>query len=144
MADNKTRATDAPVDAYLAERADEKQRADCAELMALFASLTGQGPKLWGPSIVGYGSYRYTYDSGHGGEAPLAAFAIRGRDLVVYLSCDDPQRAALLARLGKHRMGKSCLYFRRLDDLDRTVLRQLVVDAIADVERRHGGKGASR
>lgn len=138
MAENKTRANDASVDDYLAARGDPRQQADCAELIALFRRLTGHPPTMWGPSIVGHGSYRYTYDSGHSGEMPLAAFAIRGRDLVVYLSCDEPRRAALLARLGKHRMGRSCLYFRRLDDLDRAVLEQLVAGSIEDVERRYG------
>ena len=138
MADNKTRATDASVDGYLAARADAQQQADCAELMTLFRKLTGQPPKMWGPSIVGHGSYRYTYDSGRSGEMPLAAFAVRGKDLVVYLSCDDPRQPALLSRLGKHKMGKSCLYFRRLADLDRAVLEQLVDSSIKDVEQRYG------
>ena len=138
MADNKTRATDASVDGYLAARAEAPQLADCTELMTLFRKLTGQPPKMWGPSIVGHGSCRYTTGSGRSGEMPLAAFAVRGKDLVVYLSCDDPQQPALLSRLGKHRMGKSCLYFRRLADLDRTVLEELVASSIKDAERRDG------
>ena len=138
MAANKTKPTDASVEAYLASRASEPQRADCEELMALLQRVTGQEPRMWGPSIVGYGSYRYTYDSGRSGEAPLAAFAIRGRDLVVYLMCEGDEESALRSRLGRHRMGRSCLYFKRLSDLDRSVLEQLVVRSIAEVEHRYG------
>ena len=89
MADNKTKATGASVDAYIASRANDQQTTDCRALMALFKKLTKQSPKMWGPSIVGYGSCRYTYESGRTGEAPLAAFAIRGRELVVYLDCEE-------------------------------------------------------
>lgn len=142
MAENKTKATGASVEEYIAARASEPQRADCMELMALLGRITGQEPRMWGPSIVGYGSYRYTYDSGRTGEAPLAAFAIRGRDLVVYLEPEEESQRALLPRLGKHSMGKSCLYFKRLADLDTSVLEQLVVNSIADVEQRYGPHSA--
>jgi hypothetical protein len=138
MRENKTKPTDASVDDYIASRANEQQRSDCKELMSLFGSLTRQSPRMWGPSIVGYGSYRYTYASGYSGEAPLAGFAIRGRDLVVYLAPDDAQQKPLLSRLGKHKMGKSCLYFRTLADLDRSVLKQLVKNSIAETKRRYG------
>ena len=138
MAEIKTKATEASGDDYIASRANEEQRADCKALMALFKRITGEKPKMWGPSIVGYGSYRYTYDSGRTGEICLAGFAIRGRDLVVYLLPDEKTQKALLSRLGKHKMGKSCLYFRRLADLDQTVLEQLVVNSIAECKRRYG------
>jgi hypothetical protein len=82
MAENKTKPTDASVDDYIASRASAQQHEDCRELMALFKRLTRQTPRMWGPSIVGYGSYRYTHESGRTGEAPLASFAIRGRELV--------------------------------------------------------------
>ncbi|QNM98232.1 DUF1801 domain-containing protein [Chitinimonas koreensis] len=140
MAEIKTQPTDASVEAYIAARASEAQAADCRALMAILGRLTGQAPKMWGPSIVGYGSYRYTYASGHSGEMCIAAFAIRGRDLVVYLSCEDAAQAALLARLGKHRMGKSCLYFKKLADLDVAVLEQLISASIEATRQRHGGQ----
>lgn len=138
MAENKTKPTDVSVDDYLASRANEQQLADCRELMALLKKLTRKPAKMWGPSIVGYGSYRYTYDSGHSGEAPLSGFAVRGRDLVVYLSCDVAAQKALFSRLGKHKMSKSCLYFKRLADLDKSVLEQLIAGSIADVKNRYG------
>ena len=138
MAKIKTKFTDASVEGYIASRANEQQRADCQELMALFEKITRQPPRMWGPSIVGFGSYRYTYESGHSGEAPLAAFAIRGRELVVYLIPEGDRLKALLAKLGKHKMSKSCLYFKQLADLDKSVLEQLVVGCITDVKRRYG------
>jgi hypothetical protein len=138
MAENKTKPTDASVQDYIASRANAQQRTDCRDLMALLKKVTRHSPKMWGPGMVGYGSYRYTYESGRTGEAPLAGFAIRGRDLVVYLMAEGEKQRSLLSRLGKHKMGKSCLYFRQLADLDRSVLEKLVVGSIADVRQRYG------
>lgn len=138
MAKNKTKPTSASVKDYIAARANEKQRADVRELMALLKSITKHPPKMWGPSIVGYGSQRYTYESGRTGEVPLACFAIRGRDLVVYVYAGSAKQKALLARLGKYSMGKSCLYFRTLADLDTSVLRQIVAGSIAEFRQRYG------
>jgi hypothetical protein len=138
MAANKTMPTGASVRDYIATRANEQQRRDCRELMALFARITGRRPRMWGASIVGYGSFRYTYESGRTGEIPLAAFAIRGRDLVVYLSVQGEKQKALLRKVGKHRIGKSCLYFRQLADLDKSVLEKLVVGSPADFRQHHG------
>jgi hypothetical protein len=136
MAKNKTKPTDASVEDYIASRASEQQRADCQQLMALLQNVTRQPPTMWGPSIVGYGVYRYTYESGRTGEAPVAGFAIRGRELVVYLVAETDKQKSLLSKLGKHKMGKSCLYFKRLADLDSSVLEKLVVGSIAEVQRR--------
>lgn len=138
MAQNKTKATGSSVEAYIAARANAQQAADSLALIALFTRITGEPPKMWGPSIVGFGSYRYTYESGRTGEAPLAGFAIRGRELVTYLDCESESSAALLARLGKHTIGKSCLYFKQLADLDAKVLERLVRESIAGVKRRYG------
>ncbi len=137
MAGPRTRPTGASVAAYIASRANAQQRRDCKALMAMFRRLTGRRPYMWGPSIVGYGTHRYTYASGHSGEAPAAAFAIRGRDLVVYLDCEDGGQRALLAKLGRHRMGRSCLYFRALEDLDASVLERLVAGSLAAAPRLH-------
>ena len=138
MAGNKTKPTDAKVEDYIASRANAQQRTDCRELMALFKRVTRHSPRMWGPSIVGYGSYRYTYESGRTGEAFLAGFAIRGRELVVYLMPEGEEQRSLLSKLGKHRMGKACLYFRQLADLDRSALEKLVVGSVADARRRYG------
>lgn len=138
MPENKTKPTRASVEDYIASRASEQQRADCRALMKLFRKLTRQPPTMWGPSIVGFGSYQYSYESGRTGEAPLAAFAIRGRDLVVYIIPVGAREELLLSRIGKHKMGKSCLYFRRLSDLDQSILEQLVAGSIAEAKRRYG------
>lgn len=138
MTENKTKATDASISDYIASRAQAQQGDDCLALMALLEQLTGQSAKMWGPSIVGYGSYSYTYDSGRSGEAPLTGFAIRGRDLVLYLSVDSEEQQTLLARLGKHKMGKSCLYFKQLADLDSSVLEQLIAGSITELRQRYG------
>lgn len=137
MTENKTKPTRANVEDYIASRASVQQRADCRELMALFKRVTGEPPRMWGPSIVGYGSYRYTYESGRTGEAPLTGFAIRGRKLVVYLMVKGAEQRALLSKLGKHEMGKSCLYFKSLSDLDTSVLEKLVRASVADLKRQY-------
>jgi Domain of unknown function (DU1801) len=129
MAEAKTKPTTASVADYLSARASDEQRADCKALMALLKKVTKKSPRMWGPSIVGYGAYRYTYESGTTGESCLTGFAIRGKELLVYLVGEDPGQAALLAKLGKHRIGKACLYFKRLADLDLKVLEA--------VRRRH-------
>ncbi len=141
MAEPKTKPTDASVAEYLASRASSEQLADCKAIMAMCKRVTKQPPRMWGPSIVGYGSYTYRYESGHSGQACLAAFAIRGRELVVYLSPESPGRAELLAKLGKHKIGKACLYFKRLADLDTEVLEALIAASVADTKRRHPGGG---
>ncbi|MGE0798998.1 MAG: DUF1801 domain-containing protein [Lautropia sp.] len=143
MAENKTRPTDASIDGYIASRASEEQRADCKSLMALLARLTKQSPTMWGPSIVGYGSYQYKYESGRTGTAPLVGFAIRGRELVLYLAPYPEGAQPLLEQLGRHRMGKGCLYFKRLADLDGKVLERLIVDSMAALQRRHGSAASA-
>lgn len=112
--------------------------------MGLLKSVTKRSPKMWGPSMVGYGYQRYTYESGHTGDVPLACFAIRGRDIVVYVYADSGKQRALLAKLGKHSMGKSCLYFRQLADLDKSVLRQVVAGSIAEFRQRFGNPSVRR
>lgn len=136
MAENKTRPTDADVQAYLGAIADELRRQDCQTLVAMMQRVTGKPPVMWG-SIVGFDSYHYKYESGREGDAPLASFASRKGDISIYLSCDEPAHAALRERLGKHKMGKACLYVRRLSDIDQAVLEQLVADAAAATRARY-------
>ena len=137
MATNKTKPTGASVKDYLASRASDQQLADCRQLMALLKRVTRKTPYMWGPSIVGFGTYHYAYESGRTGDAPLTGFAVRGRDLVVYLMAEGKTQQSLLSRLGKHSMGKSCLYFRQLSDLDISVLEKLVMNSVADLKRRY-------
>jgi hypothetical protein len=142
MADNKSKFNDGSVDDYIASRANAQQEQDCRELMALFRKITRDKPRMWGPSIVGYGSYKYTNNSGRPAEVPTACFAIRGRDLVVYLYAEGLKQKSLLSKLGQHKMGKSCLYFRQLADLDKSVLEKLVVGSLAEFKSRYPQHGA--
>jgi hypothetical protein len=109
--------------------------------MAMCKRVTKQQPTMWGPSIVGYGSYTYRYESGHSGDACLTGFAVRGKELVVYLIAEKAEQVDLLTKLGKHRMGKSCLYFKRLADLDVKVLEALIAGSVAEVRRRYPNTG---
>ena len=137
----KTKPTRASVDAYLASRASPEQLADCKAIMAMCRRITKHQPKMWGPSIVGYGSYTYRYESGHSGDAFLTGFAVRGKELVVYLSTENPEQVDLLAKLGRHRTGKVCLYFKRLADLDVKVLEALIAGSVAEVKRGYPNTG---
>ena len=143
MAKTKTKATGASVDAYLASKANPEQLVDCKAIMAICKRVTKQQPKMWGPSIVGYGSYTYRYESGHSGEACLTGFAVRGKELVVYVMAENPEQVDLLAKLGRHKMGKACLYFKRLADLDVRVLEALIAGSVAEVRRRYPQPGGA-
>jgi hypothetical protein len=136
MGENKTKPTGASVEQYIASRANAQQQADCAELIELLGRLTGEEARMWGPSIVGFGSYRYVYESGREGEAALVGFAIRGRELVLYVNAEG-EHDALRAQLGKHKMGKSCLYFKQLADLDKAILEKILAASIAAIRRRY-------
>lgn len=141
MAENKTKPTDASVQQYLASRAKGEQIEDCSRLIHLLSGITNEEPRMWGPSIVGFGSYHYEYESGRQGEACLTGFAIRKSELVVYLNAEAKVQVNLLAKLGKHKMGKACLYFKRLSDLDTAVLEELVRGSVGEIRRRHGQIG---
>ena len=136
MAAPKTRPTEVSVESHLAAIANEEQRNDAQRLVALMRKVTGQEPRMWGPSIVGFGSYHYKYASGHEGDSALAAFAARGRELVVYIAGFEG-RDELMASLGKHKSGKVCVYIRRLSDVDLKVLETLVSRSVAETERRY-------
>lgn len=130
-AENKTRANGASVRDYLAAIPDAGRRQDCETIVAMMSRVTGAPPVMWGDSIVGFDSYHYRYASGREGDAPLAGFSSRKGDISIYLSCEVPPTDALRERLGRHKMGKACLYVRRLDDVDLGVLEQLVAEAAA-------------
>jgi hypothetical protein len=137
MAENKTKATDASVDSYIEAIDDEPRRKDCEALAKLMARTTKQKPVMWGPSIVGFGSYHYKYESGREGDSCLVGFSSRKGDITVYLLADFPGRDELLARLGKHKTTKGCLYIRKLSDVNAKVLEQLIAVAFAEKKRRY-------
>jgi hypothetical protein len=136
----KTKPTKVSVASHLAAIANEEQRDDALTLVTLMRRVTRQEPKMWGPSIVGFGSYHYQYASGHEGDSALTGFAVRGRELVVYIAESFEGRDALLGKLGKHRTGKVCVYIRRLADVDLKVLEKLVARSIADTKSRYPSK----
>jgi hypothetical protein len=118
------------------ESVDPTRRADAAMLMALFQRVTGWAPQLWGPAIVGFGRYEYRYESGHSGEAPATGFSPRKPELVIYILPGYADFGPHLARLGPHRIGKSCLYLKRLDRIDLGVLEELIRAGLADLATR--------
>jgi hypothetical protein len=144
MAELKTKPTGVSVKAYFDAIEDETRRKDCKAIAAVMKRVTGCAPKMWGPSIVGFGSYHYEYASGHSGDMCLAGFASRGREIVVYLMVGDAGAEKLFAALGKHRRGKSCLYFKSLADVELPVLEQLVALSFAETRSRYPevGRGA--
>lgn len=137
MAGNKTRETDASVNGYFAGIADVARRKDCEALADLMAKATKQPPKMWGSSIVGFGSYHYRYQSGREGEACLVGFSSRKGDISLYGLHAAVGAEKLLATLGRLKAGKGCVYIRTLADVDLKVLGKLVASAVAEQRRRH-------
>lgn len=137
MTENKTRPTTASVEGYLEAIVDEERKADCRRLVEMMSRATGEPATMWGPSIVGFGTYHYRYDSGREGDFFLTGFSSRKTDLSLYIMAGFEPFPALMARLGRHRTGKSCLYVRRLADVDAKVLEQLIVRSVKEMRRRH-------
>jgi hypothetical protein len=127
------------VAAFIDAVADQTRRADAHELVKLMHSATGEEPRMWGPSIVGFGSCHYKYESGREGDMPIAAFSPRKAATVLYIGTGFGESEALLARLGEHTMGKGCLYIKKLADVDGMVLEALVVESVAARRARSAG-----
>ena len=136
MAEPKTKPTTASVAEFLDAVPDPKRRADAVAACALMAEATGASPAMWGSSIVGFGTYHYKYASGQEGDWPPVGLSPRKAALTLYLSTGFDDAEDLLARLGPHSLGKSCLYLKRLSDVDQSVLRQLVGSAFRDLNGR--------
>ena len=140
---NKTVETDADVAAFIERVEPPQRREDARVLLALFERVTGEPAKMWGPSIIGFGSYHYIYDSGREGDAPRTGFSPRKANLVLYLSggyCDPvagSEQDKKLQRLGKHRTGKSCLYLNKLTDVDMAVLEEVIADSVEAMARMY-------
>jgi Domain of unknown function (DU1801) len=137
MADNKTKPTKLSVLAFIDALTDETKRGDAKALVKLMQSATGEKPKMWGPSIIGFGSYHYTYESGREGDMPLAGFSPRKAATVVYGMTGFSESEALLAKLCKHTTGGGCLYIKNLVDVDQKVLQTLVIKSVAAKRARH-------
>jgi hypothetical protein len=131
MAENKTKPTEVSVAAYIEAITDETKRAEAKALVKLMQKASGEKPKMWGPSIVGFGSYHYKYDSGREGDMPVIAFSPRKAANVLYGLIGFSGAEAVLAKLGKHTTGKGCLYIKKLSDVDQKVLETLMVKSLA-------------
>ncbi|WAC22043.1 DUF1801 domain-containing protein [Blastomonas sp. SL216] len=143
---NTTTATDADVTDYIEGLEPDRRREEAQVLLALYERVTGEPAKMWGPSMIGFGEYHYTYDSGRSGTAMRSGFAPRKGKHSIYLMCGDLDQAsaarfeARLAKLGKHKMEKSCLYVNRLDQIDMAVLEEIIADNIAEMNRLYPPK----
>ena len=134
MAKNKTTETQSdPIDFINAVK-DEAKRKDCFKLIELIKMQTGLEPKLWGPSIVGFGSYHYKYDSGREGDSPLLAFSPRASAITLYFSGHFENRAELLEKLGKHKTDKGCIYIKNLDSIKLDILQQIIINHINHIK----------
>jgi hypothetical protein len=138
MAELKTKPTEQSVEQFLQGVPDEQRRQDCFTMLELMRQITGTDPKLWGSSIVGFGSYHYKYASGHEGDSFLTGFSPRKQNLTLYLMAGFEQYDALMQKLGKHTTGKSCLYIKRLTDIDLPTLRELIQQSFNHMTQTRG------
>ena len=139
MAENKTKPTKLSATAFIDAVTDPIRRADAKTLVKLMRGATGEPAKMWGPSIVGFGSYHYKYDSGREGDMPLIGFSPRKAATVLYNLTGFAGAEAMKAKLGKHSTGKGCLYIKKLADVDQKVLEDLVVKSVAAMRARNRG-----
>ena len=137
MADNKTKPTKASVAAFIDSITDQTRRADAKVLVKLMQGASGEKPKVWGPSIIGFGSYHYTYDSGREGDMPLIGFSPRKAATVLYITTAFTGSEQLLAKLGKHTGSKACLYIKKLADVDQKVLEGLLAKSVATMRAKY-------
>ena len=135
---NKTRPTRSSVDAFIGAVENDRRREDARAVKAMMERITGWEPKMWGPSIVGFGEYHYKYESGREGDFLITGFSPRKSALTIYIMPGFKRYEALMGKLGKHRTGKSCLYINKLDDVDREVLEELVVRSVEYMTDKYG------
>ena len=137
MAAIKTKPTEITADAFIDAVENPLRREDAKVAAAMMARLTGEPARMWGPSIIGFGSYHYTYDSGHEGTMCRIGFSPRKAELVLYVLNGTAEQEGQLARLGKHKTGKACLYVKKLADVDMGVLEEVIRSTIADMDARY-------
>jgi len=137
MAELKTRENDASVEDFLATIDDDTKRADAETVCRLMAGVTGEEPRMWGTAIVGFGRYRYEYSSGRTGEWHIVGFSPRKRNLTLYIMPGFSAYEKLMARLGKHKTGKSCLYVNKLADIELDVLKELVTRSVEHMREKY-------
>jgi hypothetical protein len=136
MAENKTKPTLVTPEEFFATVTPSGRQADARTLDAMFRRVTGWNPVMWGPTMVGYGSYTYRYASGHGGSSLATGFSPRKAELSIYVMPGYAEHGEILSRLGPHRMTKACLYIKQLDRIDMAVLEDLIRAGLADLEKQ--------
>jgi len=136
-AKNKTVENNLSVSAFLNAVEPAEKRKDAKELLKIFKEITGLKPKMWGTSIVGFGSYHYVYESGREGDMPMTGFSPRKQNLTVYIMGGFDQYEDLLEKIGKHKHGKACLYFKKLEDIDQKVFKTMVKQSMAHVKKKY-------
>jgi len=136
MAENKTTPNDQDVEQFLNSVDDERKRKDSFTILELMKQVTGLEPRMWGSSIIGFGNYHYTYESGREGDMPLAGFSPRKQNLTLYNMGGFERYDDLLKKLGKHTTGKGCLYIKRLDDVDLPTLKSLIEESVKHVKQK--------
>ncbi|MEZ5920396.1 MAG: DUF1801 domain-containing protein [Parvularculaceae bacterium] len=136
-AELKTKQTAVSVTEFVNSVANDQRRKDAKTALALFKKITGEKPKMWGPSIIGYGSYHYKYESGREGDMCRTGFSPRSTAIVFYVMGGIADKDPLYAKLGKHRLGKSCLYINKLDDVDLGVLEKIIRKSLAYMDRKY-------
>ena len=129
MAELKTKLNDASVEDFLNTVEDEQKRKDCLEIVKIMKQVTKEEPKMWGPSIIGFGSYHYKYESGREGDMMQIGFSPRKQNITLYVGLGDNTENPLLKKLGKHTTGKGCLYIKKLADVDKQVLQDLITNS---------------
>jgi hypothetical protein len=137
MAELKTKRNKGDVEAFLNSVPDEKKRRDSFTILELMKQVTGQEPEMWGDSIVGFGSYHYKYESGREGDWFVTGFSPRKQNLTIYIMSGFDEYDNLMSRLGKYKTGKSCLYIKKIDDVDQDVLQELVKKSVEHMEESH-------
>ncbi len=143
MAKIKTTETSKSVTGFINSISDDIKRKDSFRIIEIMQKQSGFEPKMWGPSIVGFGKYHYQYESGHEGDMPLAAFSPRSTAIVFYFSENFENKAELLQKLGKHKTGKVCLYIKTIDDIDISVLKKMISNSIKETQSRYPNKARS-
>jgi len=133
----KTQETDASVDDFIDAVVSERRRTDCRAVVEMMTGIVGEPARLWGTSIIGFGRYRYRYASGRTGEWPLCGVSPRKTSLTLYIMTGLDSHDDLMERLGKHKTGRSCLYVNKLEDIDTTVLRELITRSVAAMRERY-------
>jgi hypothetical protein len=135
MAEIKTQRNKASVKSFIDSVEDDARRKDCRQVMKIMKDVTGKRPEMWGTNIVGYGSYDYKYASGREGAWFVTGFAPRKQNITLYIMGGFTPHGALMKKLGKHTKGKGCLHIKRLEDVDLDVLRKLIADSVAHVQK---------